>query len=245
MNEPIDVPTRETAEFVAAHVPPRAAILEVGCGAGHVAVELSSRGYQVLGVDSDEDVIARAQARGAPVVQASWPDFRGAPVDAVVFTRSLHHIHPLREAVSQSRAILRPAGTLLVEDFAFDEADPVTITWFLKILGGQAAQALIASIPDAFVTKLLASPDPAAEWHKNHDHELHPVSAMTGAIAEYFTLRDARSAPYLYRYLIPVLPETPEATAFVEEVRQEEARLGERGEITLIGRRLVGSAQES
>ena len=67
---------------------------------------------------------------------------------------------------------------------------------------------------------------------------------MTQAIAEDFTLRATHNVPYLYRYLVPLLPETGEAAAFVEEVFREEARLGALGEITLIGRRVVGAPKE-
>lgn len=245
MKSPIDVPTQATVAFVAAHVPSGAAVLEVGCGAGHVAVELAGRGYQVTGVDPDEEVVAQAQARGAPVVKGSWPDFKSAVVDAVVFTRSLHHIGALQKAVDSSRDSLRPAGTLLVEDFAFDEADQVVIRWFLEALGSRTGRALLEPVPGAFVTKLLASRDPVAEWHRSHDHDLHTVAAMTRAITERFIIREAQSVPYLYRYLVPVLPETAEAAVFLEGIFREEARLGELGEVMLIGRRLVGLPRAS
>ncbi|TFH49446.1 MAG: hypothetical protein E4H01_04280 [Lysobacterales bacterium] len=178
------------------------------------------------------------------VVHASWPAFASAPVDAVVFTRSLHHIQPLQEAVDKSREVLRPAGTLLVEDFAFDGADQVTISWFLKILDSSAVRNLIVPIDGEFVTKLLASKDPIAEWHQSHDHDLHTATAMTQAVAGCCSIRDMQSVPYLYRYLVPVLPDTPEATAMVEEIFRDEARLGELGELMLIGRRIVGSPRE-
>jgi hypothetical protein len=67
---------------------------------------------------------------------------------------------------------------------------------------------------------------------------------MTDAIAEYFIIRETQQVPYLYRYLVPVLPETLPAAVFVEEVAREEARLGERGAIVLVGRRIVCSPRE-
>ena len=67
---------------------------------------------------------------------------------------------------------------------------------------------------------------------------------MTQAIAEHFIIQETQQVPYLYRYLVPVLPETAQATAFVEEVVREEARLGECGAIVLIGRRIVGVARQ-
>jgi len=241
---PIDVPTLATVAFIASHLPPGASVLEVGCGEGRVALELLNRGYQVIGVDSDQEVIARAQERGVSAVQASWPAFESAPLDGVVFTRSLHHIAPLRRAIHKAREVLRPRGMLLVEDFAFDAADKATISWFLEVLGSQTAEPIIARVPGEFVTDLLGSKNPFAVWHQSHDHQLHTTAAMTHAIAEYFVIRETQQVPYLYRYLVPVLPETPQATAFVEEVVREEARLGERGAIVLVGRRIVGEPRE-
>jgi SAM-dependent methyltransferase len=241
---PTDVPTRATVAFIASHLPAASAVLEVGCGEGHVALELLNRGYQVTGVDSDQEVIARARERGVPAVLASWPEFGSARFDGVVFTRSLHHIGPLRRAIRKAREVLRPRGVLLVEDFAFEEADKATIGWFLEVLDSQTAKALIAPVPGEFVTDLLGSKDRFALWHQSHDHELHTTAAMTQTIAECFTIRETQQVPYLYRYLVPVLSETLRAATFVEEVLREETRLGERGAIVLVGRRIVGVAQE-
>ena len=104
---------------------------------------------------------------------------------------------------------------------------------------------LIAPVPDEFVTNLLAAGNPIKEWHQNHDHELHTVTAMTQAMAKFFNILNTRSVPYLYRYLVPVLPKTQEAAQFVEKIMQEELRLGEGGEIRLIGRRIIGSPMQS
>jgi ubiquinone/menaquinone biosynthesis C-methylase UbiE len=244
VNTPIDVATRATVAFIASHLPSGGVVLEVGCGEGRVALELLNRGYQVIGVDSDQEIIARAQERGVRAVQASWPEVDSAPLDAVVFTRSLHHIAPLPGAIGHAREVLQPSGILLVEDFAFDEADKATIRWLLEVLGCQTAKSIIAPVPGEFVTDLLGSKDPFAVWTQSHDHELHTMAAMTQAIGEYFIIRETQQVPYLYRYLVPVLPETLQAAAFVEEVAREETRLGERGAIVLVGRRIVGVTRE-
>jgi len=96
-------------------------------------------------------------------------------------------------------------------------------------------------VPGEFVTDLLGSEDPVAAWHRSRPHELHSMSAMTRAIEEYFTVRETQSVPYPFRYLVPVLDETREAAAFVDAVFQQEALLGQQGEIVPIGRRIVGS----
>jgi hypothetical protein len=64
---------------------------------------------------------------------------------------------------------------------------------------------------------------------------------MVEAIAEHFLVHEIHSVPYLYRYLVPVLAENPDAAAFVDQVLQQELRLGQRGQVVLIGRRIVAS----
>jgi len=241
LRTPIDVPTRETVAFLASHLHVGAEVLEVGCGKGHVASELSRRGYPVIGLDSNPEVIAQAQQRGARAVVASWPEFDNPPVDAIAFTRSLHHINPLRDAVRRARELVRPTGSLLIEDFAFDEINAATMRWFLEVLRSERGRALIRPVPGEFVTDLLGSGDPVAAWHRSRAHELHSMPAMTRAIEESFTVRETQSVPYLYRHIVPVLDETRESAAFLNAVFQHESRLGEQGEIVLIGRRIVGA----
>src|SRR5206468_7895125 len=133
--QPSDVPTRETLKFLESHIPVGATILEVGCGEGQVACELLKRGYHVSGLDSDPEVIASAQAHGVPAVVASWPKFASSvSFDAMLFTRSLHHISPLGEAIARARQVLNPRGLLLIEDFALDEVDEVAVDWVAKLV---------------------------------------------------------------------------------------------------------------
>jgi SAM-dependent methyltransferase len=53
------------ASFVAALVPPPARILDAGCGTGRVAIRLAELGYDCVGIDVDEGMLAQAR-RGAP-----------------------------------------------------------------------------------------------------------------------------------------------------------------------------------
>lgn len=241
LRKPIDVPTRETVAFLASHLHSRTELLEVGCGEGHVASELSSRGYRVIGIDADHDAIVRAQERGVRAFVASWPEFESPPIDAVAFTRSLHHIDPLLRAVERARDLLLPTGWLFVEDFAFDHADDGTIKWFHEVLRSKQGADLIYPVEGSFVTDLLCSRDPAALWREHHNHGIHSITAMSQAIAQYLVVRETSAIPYLYRYIVPVLPETPQAAAFVDEIFREEAQRGQRGQIVLIGRRIVAS----
>ena len=245
-NQPIDVPTRETLMFLTSRIPNGAEVLEIGCGEGQVACELLRHGYRVTGLDSDPEVIATAKERGVPAIVGSWPEFGGSvSFDAIAFTRSLHHISPLREAIGRARELLNPLGLLLIEDFAFEEADEATIDWFVKVLRSKQGMALIKPVAGQLVTELLSSTDVMDAWHHNRGHDVHSITTMNEAIAERFVPHETRSVPYLYRYLIPVLAETSKAASFVSDVFQQETLLGQRGEVVLLGRRIVASPRPS
>ena len=242
VNRPTDVPTRETLGFLISRLPVGANVLEVGCGDGQVACELLQRGYRVTGLDSDAEAVASAQARGVHAVVASWPKFdSNASFDAITFTRSLHHINPLGQAIVRARELLNPNGFLLIEDFALDDVNEATVAWFVKVLRSTEGKALINPVADQLVTELLSATDVMQAWRDNRAHDLHSFTAMNAAIGERFVVRETQSVPYFYRYLIPVLQETSEAASFVDDVFQQETILGKRGEIVLLGRRIVAS----
>jgi SAM-dependent methyltransferase len=244
-HQPADIATRETLMFLTSHIPMGADVLEIGCGEGEVACELLRHGYRVTGLDSDPGVLAKAQQRGVPAFVASWPEFaRSVSFDAIAFTRSLHHISPLREAIGRARELLNPMGALLIEDFAFEKADEATIDWFVKVLRSEQGSALINPVAGQLVTELLSSRDPMNVWRHNHGHDLHSIETMNEGIAEHFVACENQSVPYLYRYLVPVLPETSKAASFVNKVFQQETLLGQRGEVALLGRRVVASPRQ-
>ena len=76
------------ADFVMRYRPAR--VLDAGCGTGRVALELSSRGVDVVGVDLDADLLERARAKGPGLtwVEADLADLGGVdlgpPFDLVV-----------------------------------------------------------------------------------------------------------------------------------------------------------------
>ena len=72
-----------------------ARVLEVGCGDGRLARELHELGYQVVAIDP-------AAPTGAIFQAVSLEEFADpGPFDAVVASRSLHHIHDLPGGLSK------------------------------------------------------------------------------------------------------------------------------------------------
>ncbi len=237
---PIDVATRETVNFLITHLPAGASLLEVGSGDGEVAAELSHQGFDVTALDAEPERVAKAQKLGVRASVASWPEYDSGPFDAITFTRSLHHIDPLNGAVEKAKALLDPPGKLLIEDFAFGETDSATVHWFVEFIRNQA-RPFVLPVKDQLVTNLLSSADPMQVWQNSHDHNLHSFTAISDAVAKHFIINETNVLPYLYRYLIPVLPETTVAAELVQRVFHEEERFGKEKRSKLMGRRIVAS----
>ncbi|MGH8899267.1 MAG: class I SAM-dependent methyltransferase [Egibacteraceae bacterium] len=110
--------------------------LDVGCGGGHVTMELArlvgSSGH-VVGVDLDAEILQLAR-RDAEVAGLGNIDFRLGDATQleeggydVVYTRFvLGHLSRPEAVVHRMTACLRPGGVLVVEDFDLDGgfADP-------------------------------------------------------------------------------------------------------------------------
>jgi ubiquinone/menaquinone biosynthesis C-methylase UbiE len=106
-------------------------VLDVGCGTGTLTMSAKRRvgaSGEVCGVDAAVEMVARARHKSAAAgleiefraaVAESLP-FVDASFDAVLTCLMLHHLPPdLREvALREMRRVLRPAGRLLVVEFA-------------------------------------------------------------------------------------------------------------------------------
>jgi SAM-dependent methyltransferase len=94
------LPARGEAELVAAAVPPPAALLELGCGAGRVTRQLVARGYEVVAVDESPEMLEHV--RDAETVRARIEELDlGRRFDAVLLLSNLFTVEP-----AQRRAFL-------------------------------------------------------------------------------------------------------------------------------------------
>jgi len=238
----LDIPTNQTLEFVQAHLPSAPArLLEIGCGNGELARRLQVLGHQIIGIDSSPEAVREARQLGVDVRIAQWPEFDAKPFDAILFTRSLHHIHHLDEAIVKAASLLKPSGRIIVEDFAFDEIDRATVEWFYGILALlNNCGKLILNDKDSFGKALLRGNGDFEIWHRDHDHDLHSAVKMFSALKNNFNPLAETSAPYVYRYLHLLLEDDETGYAIASQVFDLEKRLAQTGAIKLIGRRFVG-----
>ena len=91
-------------------------ILDLGCGTGLFAKELSEMGCSVLGVDSNKAMAEKAKERGVEVLVA---DAQGLTLDekfdAVVTVASIHCIKDHYAVVRRVWNLLRPGGRFVGE----------------------------------------------------------------------------------------------------------------------------------
>lgn len=237
--------TGETARFVAATLPHAASLIEVGAGEGHLAGALQARGFDVTAVDADPECVARASRRGVRAVTAEWPRFDGAAADAIAFTRSLHHMHPLGAALDGARRLLRPGGILVLEEFAYEAAGAAALRWFRAVIAELVADSLL-DLGDAgpqLLPRLAAANDPVGTWRDYHaGHGVHAGATLLRAVGESFHESRTTGAAYLYRLLIPRTPATAHAAAVIGDILKREERALADGSFAPIGLRVVAFA---
>jgi SAM-dependent methyltransferase len=113
------IPTNERDAFVSS-LPPKASVLDAGCGSGRDCRFFVEKGYKVTGVDLSEKLlaIARSNVLGATFIKA---DLRHLPFahgsfDGVWACASIFHI-PKEETLDvlvSFRNILKPGGSVML-----------------------------------------------------------------------------------------------------------------------------------
>lgn len=107
---------RRHIDFLSRGLPSRARVLDVGCGRGVLLGPLADRGYEVHGVELDQDAIRgadpRAQIRIAP--QLAEAGYEDDFFDEVVIWHVLEHVLDPVHTIEECRRVLRPGGRLIV-----------------------------------------------------------------------------------------------------------------------------------
>jgi SAM-dependent methyltransferase len=188
-------------------------VLEVGCGSGRLARALDDLGYRVVAIDP-------AAPEGAIFQAVSLEEFADpGGFDAVVASRSLHHIPDLADALSKLHRLLVPDGRLIVVEHAFERLDEPTARWYLE-----KRQARQRGAPSSLHACL-------AEWKADHAG-LHGYAAMRRELDRRFSERWFAWTPALCHEL-------------GEALEQEERALIDAGSIRATGFLYVGGPRSA
>ncbi len=120
---------RKLAAALSARLPSApASILEVGCGLGTLAKELTASGYEVTALSDDAAEIARLQdASGANLtaICCRFEAFRGDQIyDVILLQNSAHYLKSL-PLLAKARELLLPNGRLLLADEFINKDDEI------------------------------------------------------------------------------------------------------------------------
>lgn len=194
----------------------------MGCGNGELAHDLVSRGYDVIAIDLDPEAVAVARERGVDAVAVDFLDLEDEPrAQAILFTRSLHHIAPLDAALDRAERLLEPGGRLLFDEFAVERMDGASAAWFYGLQHVLKAAGLSL---DGHET----GEEPLERWRLAHRHEppLTTGREMLRGIRERYEVELDEVSRYLYRYFQTWIDDAfPSRDELVERISDAEEML--------------------
>ena len=107
-------------DFLLAHVPPGARVLDVGCGEGWFTAALAQAGREAVGIDVAEEPLRRARTR-EPVLdlrcvpaEGEWSSLQDVSFDAVWAGEVIEHVADTAGWLSEVRRVLRSGGALVL-----------------------------------------------------------------------------------------------------------------------------------
>jgi SAM-dependent methyltransferase len=185
-----------------------ARVLEVGAGEGELAAALASSGYDVVAIDPAATV---DHVRPIPLVEVSEPP---GSFDAAVAIVSLHHVEPLGASCRRLAEVVRPGGTLVLDEIDVVRFDERAAGWWLEQRGPREHDH---------------APGTPAEIVAFLRHHIHDLQTIQDALGEWFELGAPTRGPYLYRWELG------------PEKRGPEESLIAAGDIPAVGVRIVGT----
>ena len=206
---------------------------------GRIGGEFIQDGYAVVAIDSDPDSIPAAQRLGVDARIVAWPDFNEGQFDAVLFTRSLHHIHPLGESVGRAAKSLAAGGRIIVEDFAYESVDEKTLRWFHSAIRLVEATGLVV-VGDEFLEKILSKTETLNAWQQNHEHDLHTAAEIGAQLSKIFSPVIRENTAYYFRYIADAIAPSEKRDAILQAFADQEEIMAADGSIVPLGRRFVG-----
>ena len=131
------------------------------------------------------------------------------PVAAVVASNSLHHVGDLDEAAGRIREALRPDGTLVVVEWAWERFDDATAQWCFARLVGSGEPGWLHRRRDDWAASGRPWEEYFPAWAGGHN--LHPGHEVVRALDSRFVRRSYAEGPFFFPDLAGVTEEDERA----------------------------------
>jgi SAM-dependent methyltransferase len=201
--------------FVRAELPPAPGrVVEIGCGPlGGFVPGLLHGGYEAIGIDRNAP--DASGYRRLNFEQYDPPE----PVDAIVASRSLHHVGDLDDVLVRAAAALLPGGLLVVVEWAREQFDAETAHWcFDRLASADAAEP-------AWLRQRQAAWAKSGETWENYFEDwaarehLHRGDLIVGALDTRFDCRSCSYGPYFFAELDGIAEGEEQAAIDAGEIR--------------------------
>ncbi len=104
-------------------------IIDLGCGIGQLTAEIATRGAEVIGIDSDPEMIALARKKHPDLnfICASGEDFSlPEKADGVFSNAALHWMKKPEPVITSVKRALKPGGRFVAEMGAYRNVSSIT-----------------------------------------------------------------------------------------------------------------------
>ena len=104
-------------QWILQNIPKDSYVLEVGCNAGTVAIQIAQTGCYVKGIDIVQELVNKAVERGIMAEQGTAEDLSRFPdneFSVVVCAEVLEHLYDPLPAIKEAYRVLQPGGKYLV-----------------------------------------------------------------------------------------------------------------------------------
>ena len=148
--------------------------------------------------------------------------------DAIIFSRSLHHISSLTETLERCFNLLTDNGILILEEFDVKNVDLNTTSWYYNQLRNEFSD--------------LPVDNPILKWEEDHHHDppLNTGDQMISAVKKKFKIINEIRCPYLFRSIGARFSFDKSGYDRTEQLMDLELSLIEKGKLLPIGLRLIG-----
>jgi demethylmenaquinone methyltransferase/2-methoxy-6-polyprenyl-1,4-benzoquinol methylase len=137
-----------------AQVRPGDRVLDVATGTGDLAIELASRGCEVVGSDFSEQMLDRARKKD-PRIEWAWGDALALPYEDGAFAATTvgfgaRNFSDLGTGVAEMARVVRPGGRVVILEITTPTRPPLSTffsLWFDRIV---PALGKVAGDPEAY-----------------------------------------------------------------------------------------------